>query len=215
MTAAQHGTRSKYVAGCRCEPCTVASREYNREWQRHQRRVAYGIEEAREAFVDATEAREHLRWLRSQGVGMRAVCDATGLSRSALQKIVTGKRTRITPRLADKILAVPRGVARPAAVIDATETWRLIDDLIYLGYPKVRIAKALGQRGPGLQVGRDRVLRRTADRIAEIHRSWRHCWVGWHGTLEGYAKHGCRCLACKRASAEQRARFRPQQDEVA
>lgn len=25
-----HGTRSKYTAGCRCEPCTVANRDYQR-----------------------------------------------------------------------------------------------------------------------------------------------------------------------------------------
>jgi hypothetical protein len=38
---AQHGTRSKYVSGCKCEPCLKAEREYQREKMRARRaRVA-------------------------------------------------------------------------------------------------------------------------------------------------------------------------------
>lgn len=31
--AAQHGTRSMYCGGCRCEPCRVAAREYAAHWR--------------------------------------------------------------------------------------------------------------------------------------------------------------------------------------
>lgn len=30
---AQHGTRSRYVAGCRCDLCATANREYRRRWE--------------------------------------------------------------------------------------------------------------------------------------------------------------------------------------
>jgi len=29
---AEHGSRSKYVMGCRCEPCKKANRDYQRDW---------------------------------------------------------------------------------------------------------------------------------------------------------------------------------------
>ncbi len=32
LTPAEHGTRSKYVGGCRCDPCVLANRNYQREY---------------------------------------------------------------------------------------------------------------------------------------------------------------------------------------
>ncbi len=32
----EHGTRARYRAGCRCEDCRRANREYNREWHRER-----------------------------------------------------------------------------------------------------------------------------------------------------------------------------------
>ena len=32
-----HGRRGTYVAGCRCQPCTAAEREYRRAWRRGER----------------------------------------------------------------------------------------------------------------------------------------------------------------------------------
>lgn len=34
MTKSEHGTRPRYVLGCRCDPCTVANRDYQREYMR-------------------------------------------------------------------------------------------------------------------------------------------------------------------------------------
>lgn len=30
--AAEHGTRARYTAGCHCDPCTVANRDYMRAY---------------------------------------------------------------------------------------------------------------------------------------------------------------------------------------
>lgn len=38
---ARHGTRSKYVQGCRCDSCARANRNYQREYIRA--RIAAGI----------------------------------------------------------------------------------------------------------------------------------------------------------------------------
>jgi transcriptional regulator with XRE-family HTH domain len=198
----EHGTRTRYVAGCRCEPCTVANRVYARQRDRHLARVRYGIEAPREALIDALEAREHLRWLQLQGVGLRAVSDRTGIARSSLQPIANGSQRRVTPAIAQKILATSRLSVRPGARVDAAPTWRLLDDLIVLGYARTSIAQALGMQARSLQVGRRHVLRRTADAVAELHRRWADCGVSWHGTYGGYAKCGCRCIACRAASAE-------------
>jgi hypothetical protein len=106
MAAAICGTRSRYVAGCRCQPCIVANRIYARNWERHHSRVRWGIETHTDRLVDVTEARNHLLWLQSRGIGLRRLRDATGLSRSNLTEIRIGRRTHITRTTANRIVAV-------------------------------------------------------------------------------------------------------------
>ncbi len=205
----QHGTRAMYVMErCRCEPCADANRTYAREWYRNRARVAYGIEAPVVRRVDAGEAREHLLWLRANGIGLRTVAERTGISRTSLKPIADGTRRTIAPRTAERILAVPRSVAAAGCRIDAAPTWRLIDDLLRLGYRDVDICRALGRSHRGLKLGETTVQRRTADRIAEIHRAWRDCGVEWHGTAGGYQDRGCRCLQCKAWAAEAKRRVR-------
>ena len=33
MATRAHGTRARYVSGCRCEPCLIGNREYHRKWR--------------------------------------------------------------------------------------------------------------------------------------------------------------------------------------
>lgn len=206
----QHGTRAMYVVErCRCEPCAEANRAHARNWYRNRARARFGIEELIVRRVDATEARDHLLWLRSNGIGLRTVAERTGLSRSSLQEIVTGERRQVAPETADRILAVPRTVASAGCRIDAAPTWRLVDDLLHLGYTLGDISRALGRAHPrGLPIGRTAVQRRTADRIAEIHRAWRDCGVEWHGTAGGYQDRKCRCMQCRGWAAEAKRRRR-------
>lgn len=168
----EHGTRTKYVSDqCRCEPCTAANRAYQRERNRRAARVRYGIEDPTIAYVDATEAREHLRWLSSVGVGRRRVVELTGLSDTAVQKIRTGRSTRCRPDTASKILAVGRSKAADGAYIDAKATWKLIDELVANGYRRTWIARQLGSTAkvPALQVGRTQVRADTARKVADLH----------------------------------------------
>lgn len=167
-----HGTRSHYVGGCRCEPCTEANRLYMRELDRHHRRVAYGIEAPRpERHVDATEARDHLRWLSSVGVGRRTVAERTGLSPTTVREITTGETRRCAPETSAKILAVGRYDRPGAALVDATETRRKVAELLAHGWTRIAIARAIsGPNARQLQIGRgERVLASTAEKVARLH----------------------------------------------
>ena len=168
----EHGTRAKYVfEKCRCEPCTEANRLYARERDRHLRRVSYGIEAQRPAYIDATDARIHLQWLSIVGVGKRQVADRTGISISAIDKLRKGKVTKCRPETVDKILAVGRSKAADGAYIDAKATWQLIDDLLKHGWTKTAISKALGStaKTPSLQIGRKRVTAKKARAVKHLH----------------------------------------------
>jgi hypothetical protein len=133
--------------------------------------VRYGFDEPTPAFVDATEAREHLLWLSKVGIGKRRVAELTGISLSAIDKIRQGNRTKCRPRTADKILGVGRSQASDGAFIDAKKTWRLIDDLLKHGWTKQAIAKAIGSKAqrPALQLQPNKVTARNARAIEQLH----------------------------------------------
>lgn len=205
------GTRTGYVKGCRCELCRKEHRDYQRQYDRHWRRVAYGIEEHTPPYADNSEAREHILWLRSQGVGKRVVAKHAGLSISNLDKIVKGIRTRSRQDTIARILAVGTHKAPAGSSVDAAPTWKLIDDLLAFGFTKARIAIELGATTPALQIGKRRVTRSTAERIKQVWFKLCQETEPWHGIYyDGYSRHKCRCLRCKEAcrlhAIDQRAR---------
>lgn len=176
----EHGTRACFVfgpepgddrsKGCRCEPCRLANAAYARERYRKAHRPDETLDPA---YVDNAEARRHLAWLRDQGVGLRTVAIRSGVGRTALHKIATGRVTRSRPETIDAILAVGRSAVRGAALVDAGPTWRRIDDLLAHGWTRTAIAAALGQQGnpPSLQLGRERVTAANAHAVEELHRT--------------------------------------------
>jgi len=166
---AECGTRAKYVRGCRCEPCTVANRIYAREHERQKRRVAYGIEEPVVRFVDATETREHLLWLRSFGVGKRTVNKLTGISTTTLWEITRGDTLKVHPDTETKILDLWRDTRNNAMIVDAGQTWKRITWLQQQGWSKARIARELGL-GRNLQIRTERITHRTEKRVEDLVR---------------------------------------------
>lgn len=176
MTQRQHGTNACYRwgpergtpdwrNGCRCQQCRTAANVYNVQLARRR-------EQGIETLHDATPAREHLRWLQTQGVGARAVVNATGLRRNTVREIVTGETKRCRPETIEKILAVGTHRRRPGAPVDAARTWALIEELLEHGFTKTQIAAELGSTAerPALQIRRDTVLQSTADKVVEVHR---------------------------------------------
>ena len=150
--------------GCRCLPCTDAAVLYNKL---SVRRRINGID----TLFDNTEAREHLEFLRANGVGLRTVSEQSGIGRTALAQIINGRTKRARAETIAKILAVGTHVRAPGALVDATRTWELIDDMLRYGYTKGDLARRLGSEydKPALQIQRDVVLQSTADKVAELH----------------------------------------------
>lgn len=177
----RHGTRAAYVfgvepgrgAGCRCALCRTANREYQR---RRDRSVRRPDETPEAAFVDATEVREHLRWLAGEGVGLRTVAGRAKVSRSALAKIKSGERSRCTPGLAERVLAIGLHRAAPGCRVDAKQTWRLLDDMLANGHTRTGIAKMLGSKAktPALQIKRERVTVKQARKVEDLYHNVMH-----------------------------------------
>jgi hypothetical protein len=120
-------------------------------------------------IIEAGPAAVHLRDLRRRGIGCRRIAALSGVGLTAVRRILTGRKARIRARTSKHLLAVQYSPA-DAALVPAGPTWRLLQRLIADGYPKVRIARWLGQRGPGLQVQRGQVLARTARRVLGLYR---------------------------------------------
>ena len=168
----EHGTNARYRwgevgddyrNGCRCYECCTAGVLYEKL---RERRKARGID----PYVDNTEARQHLLWLEQHGVGLRTVCEVSGVSRSALSLIRNGTRPVSRPETITAILAVHTGDAAAGAVIDGTRTMQLVDELLALGHTKGDLAVMLGASTKALQVcQRGTVRRETADKVQQLH----------------------------------------------
>lgn len=171
MSNRQHGTRAKYVMDkCRCEPCTNANRTYNRDRSRNERRAELGIEDRFVAYVDCSEARDHLRWLSSIGIGKRTVHKVSGVALSSIEAIRSGQVTKARPRSVDRILAVGRHRAHDRMPVDPTPALRMLNELHNAGMSKSAIARALGHKTPALQYSPDRPMQlQTVRRIAQLH----------------------------------------------
>jgi hypothetical protein len=171
----QHGTNAcyrwgpnygnpDYRNGCRCAECRHAGYVYEIKRQRDRKRGIVRLH-------DNTEAREHILWLRSQGVGLRAVAAATGLQRHNVWKIANGQVRRSRPETISRIMAVGTHMRKAGSLVDAGPTWRLIDDMLANGFTRTRIAAELGStaKRPALQLKRDKIKQSNADQVREVY----------------------------------------------
>ena len=173
----EHGTYVKYVADrCRCEGCRKANREYERERRRRKAIGEWNPGSEAWGWVDASRSRRHLAWLSSQGMGWQRAAGAAGLSNGCVSKILYGDYGRGSPPCKRvhrdteaAILSVRLDDRAPGSRVPAGPAWRMVEDLVAFGVPKVRIARAIGQASGGLQLGKRGVSRRNADAIAGLH----------------------------------------------
>lgn len=148
----QHGTHSTYGHGCRCEPCLLAHRIYERNASRRRRRVAYGIEEPVVKKMDATPVREHVIFLGSKGIGLGAIAKTVGTPRSTIQHIKRGTYKNTTVELGNKILAIPAIPREPMAYVDASPIKEMIRELNAKGISEKDIGKMIGCRYGQLKI---------------------------------------------------------------
>jgi hypothetical protein len=71
-----------------------------------------------------------------------------------------------------RLLAVTRMAAGEAALVPAGRTWQRIDWLLEEGFTKARIAQAIGNKMPALQINPERVTLKTAGRIERLVRRY-------------------------------------------
>lgn len=165
----EHGSHARYVLNkCRCDECRAANRRYENERKAR----------LEPAYVGADTARKHVRELMAAGVGLKRIQKVSGVPQGTLWKLVYGVKgrgvsKRVRKSTQDKLLAVTPADVAPGAKVNAASSWTLLDEMIAAGVPKARIAEALGQQGPGLQLGRQQISARNARAIVEIHAAWR------------------------------------------
>lgn len=164
-----HGVRSRYTSGCRCDECRRANREYQKS------RDALNKAGFNNPLIDAAPVRRHLIRLSEQGVGSRAVAAESGVGRTMITNLKTGKQTRLRKRHAIKLLAVSTDALAPGSLVPAGPTWERVAFLLKdAGWTKVRIARAIGQASGtnwGLQLGRDWLTKRHETRVRELARA--------------------------------------------
>lgn len=170
-----HGTYAKAVVeGCRCDRCKAARRDYDRT----RRRAIARPDEIWLPYVSTVPARDHLAALASAGMGLRTVARLSGVSHGSLSKIVYGEpgrgrppSRRIRPETLRRILAVRAVDARGGQRVDATPTWRLLDELVAAGYSRRLLARALGSQAeqPSLQLARTTMRASTARSVEDLH----------------------------------------------
>lgn len=164
---ARHGTRTGYVKGCRCQPCTAANRVA--QASRDQRARSGGPSTD---LISAARARGHLRILTGQGASQKGLARAADLNVKTIVDILEGQRTRIQPDTERIVLAITMNDVRQShargTLVPAAPTWQLINDMVARGWPKSWIAREAGL-GTALQLKTDQVTAGNAQRIAELH----------------------------------------------
>lgn len=158
-----HGTRLRYMGGCRCVPCRAANSRYETERSAARRAGEWN------GIVLAAPAAAHIFHLGRQGVGYKSVADASGVARSVVAKIRSGERQHVRAATASRILAVTADARADASTVPAGPTWRRVRQLLEEGYTKARLARELGAQTPALQLGRRRVLAITAVRVERLY----------------------------------------------
>lgn len=166
----EHGKHSTYSKGCRCEPCTVAHRDYSRERARIRRLKKKGLIEEEPRWISAEKSREHLLHLKSLGIGLTFVSNNHHLHKANLQAIRNGKQRLVSAETERKILAVPDCELDPKHFVDAKFTKSLIKELNDAGYNQMDLNARLGRKSLHQKLVTGKYVRlETQERMLELH----------------------------------------------
>lgn len=161
-----HGRRARYTAGCRCDLCRAANRNYARKRLQAQREGDWN------GLVDAGPARAHLLSLSRAGVGRRAVAAASDVALSVIQQVRSGEKQLIRARTARRLLAVTPDMVSDRALVKPGRTHQRIKHLVEEeGFSKAEIARRLGYARPALQFKRGRMTARNVARVERLYQS--------------------------------------------
>jgi hypothetical protein len=105
-------------------------------------------------LISTEKALEHIRWLQSQGVGIKTISRASTVSGSVINRMIDGDIERTRRSTTAKILSVGPDVVTNGARMRADDTMALVGILVDAGYTRGWIAEKLGAQSAALQVGR-------------------------------------------------------------
>ena len=160
-----HGTRLRYVSGCKCVPCRAANSSYETERFAARKRGEWN------GLVDACRVRRHLRALSLKGIGYKQVADTADVGHTTLQLVMNGRKRRIRAAYERRVLAVDKRAIADGALVPAGPTWRRLHHLIeHEGFTRCEIAKRLGYRSLALQFKKTAVLARTEAKVERFYR---------------------------------------------
>lgn len=160
-----HGTRLRYMGGCRCLPCRAANSNAETRYRR-LRMTGRG-----NPIVDAAAMRRHVERLSTQGLGYKRVARLAGVSISTVGDVLFGRQDGVRRAIADRVLKVRAtlDVLAPSALIPVGPTKAIVDRLMRDGYPAARLATLLGYRSPKLQILRSPTITvRNARRVRDL-----------------------------------------------
>lgn len=167
----RHGTHSCYSKGCRCEPCTVAHRDYSREMQRRVRRVKQGLEDPPPPrTVDATVTRKHLQFLAKRGIGTQYIQEKTGMHRRNISNIRSGRQKNVLRETETRILNVLTHDLSDNHYVDPKYTLMLLKEIYDAGYSLADVNRLRKVKMPSQPVVTGNSIRlRKQKEIEKIH----------------------------------------------
>jgi|SRR5579864_4217741 len=164
-----HGTRLRYMSGCKCLCCRAANSRY--ECRRAElRRCGFS-----NPIVSADATRKHVLALRHRGIGYKTVARNAGVSKTILASVLAGRRVNVRRMTEKRVLELgDRGGPAGGAIVPARNTWLQINRLLREGFTKTALAQRLGV-GKAIQFRSDRVRASTA---AKVDRFFRELMAG-------------------------------------
>jgi hypothetical protein len=165
-----HGTRSRYVHGCRCRPCRDANTDYE---NRRSKLIVYG---QWTPFRPAGITVQRVEWLRREGMGLHTIAELAGTHRSVLQKLLRGETCQVRIETQTAVMAIEPTLEnlRPSTLVDAAPTWRLVRGFLAVGFTKAEIGRWVTKdpRTRSLQLHTEKVSARNAAAVADLHARW-------------------------------------------
>ncbi|MCY4638084.1 MAG: hypothetical protein OXG04_26930 [Acidobacteria bacterium] len=139
-TSQPHGTRARYMRGCRCVPCRAANSRYE------CRRQLERLKGRANGCTTTEQVRKHLLRLSRQGIGYKQVAKAARLSPGALQQVRLGLRKHMRAQSVARVLAIGAEARAPGALVPAGSTLRRIEWLLKEGFTRAALARMLGSK---------------------------------------------------------------------
>jgi IS30 family transposase len=102
--------------------------------------------------VDATETRQHIEFLRRNGIGLGTIAAKVGYHRSNIQRIARGQQARVARELEEKVLAIPSIAKSDHLYVSTAPLKKLLKKLEKKGITKADVARFMGYKNSYIQL---------------------------------------------------------------